>query len=1268
MKINTVTFSRFQNVVIIFALIVSLLSFAPQPQLKAVAPSPAYSVGQTGPGGGKIFYYSATGFNCGPTFTDRCNYLEVAPSTWNGASEVTVLLGNRTTDQEVVGVPKDSSAVFSENDIGLGYKNSIVFNSDSRALNNTGIKFVRNYRGGSLDDWYVPSSTELNILVYWSKGLSPDVNARSTSNAAILNGNFDTSYWYYSSSQTSGPSFYGHIQRFDTGAITTNQWSDASMRVRPIRAFAEPSNVATLSGLTLSSGTLSPGFATGTTSYTVSVLNDTSTVTVTPTRTQANATIQVRVNSEAFASVTSGSPSASLSLNTGSNTIDVKVTAQDGSTISTYTITVTRAAPLSNDATLSSLTISAGTLSPTFVSSTTSYTASVLNDTSTVTVTPTRTQANSTIQVRVNAGSYAAVTSGSASGSLSLNVGSNTINVLVTAQDGTTTATYTMTVTRAAANSSPTTPTFSTWGNVNKTYGDANFNIVAPIVTGSISGTFSYSSATQSVITLNGSTASIVGAGTSLITATFTPTDTNNYTTATTTMTITVAKATRTVTINSNSYRPKYFYSPRLRPQVSPALPLITASSSTGTGNIRFTGAVLNTCTTSRSGQVSAALNKFQEGSCKFYAILDGDANYEQASAEADFLILEAKTFTIIYTSNGATGTLAKASDNFTQGRTGITLPGSGTLSKPGYTFAGWSESGSSPVISDVYEPSQSLTLKAVWAPNQYTISYNSNGGDSTPTQSARTVGQTFRLADPITKQPVNLISYQFAGWKSNNSIFDSGETVTVGIVNLDYQAVWVQQYEVTYASNGGTLAGSDTEKDAECTGANNICTNNQAITLNSAPIRSGFIFAGWEDQGGNLVTDTDSTTSGVQTTVTSSRYIFTAQWTAVSYTITYVSTGSAAPTQSPKNIGQTFVVGAAVTKTNSEFAGWTDGISTYWPDSDYVVGTNNITLTAQWNTFYTVSYSAGSGIGTPPSDSNTYRTGDTSTVKLDPGLTKQGSTFNGWSDGTTTYQEGDVFVLGTSNITLTAQWLEVLANTKDPDQTSSISSITQGCPTDANAVVIKGSFLASITNIFVNGQVIDSSLWKQTATQVVITINPSGASALSIQIFNGQVPLLPLQSLTVISRCLVPAPIVTPTPTPTPKPAPSATATPKPTPSPTNTPQPSVEMVKVGTVYMASGSYSLNDATKKSLIAVAKKINASGAKTILVYGHSDSRGGVNNTVLSQNRAKAVAAYLRPLLTVKKISIGWYSSNKPVKTGTSAAALAQNRRVEIYTK
>jgi hypothetical protein len=104
------------------------------------------------------------------------------------------------------------------------------------------------------------------------------------------------------------------------------------------------SSNADLSALSISAGTLSPSFGSSTTAYTASVANAVSGVTVTPTRSDANATIQVQVNSGGYSTVTSGSPSASLPLNVGANPIDVKVTAQDGSTIKTYTITVTRAA------------------------------------------------------------------------------------------------------------------------------------------------------------------------------------------------------------------------------------------------------------------------------------------------------------------------------------------------------------------------------------------------------------------------------------------------------------------------------------------------------------------------------------------------------------------------------------------------------------------------------------------------------------------------------------------------------------------------------------------------------------------------------------------------------------------------------------------------------------------------------------------------------------------------------------------------------------
>lgn len=198
---------------------------------------------------------------------------------------------------------------------------------------------------------------------------------------------------------------------------------------------------ATLSGLSVSSGSLTPSFSSGTTSYTQSVTNGISSITVTPTASQTGASITVNGSP-----VGSGTASGSINLNVGSNTITIVVTASDSSTTKTYTITITRAAAVSStDATLSSLTISSGTLNPSFISGTTSYTDSVANNVSSVTVTPTVNESHATVTVNGTT-----VTSGVASGSISLSVGSNNISIIVTAQSGAT-KTYTISVTRAAA-------------------------------------------------------------------------------------------------------------------------------------------------------------------------------------------------------------------------------------------------------------------------------------------------------------------------------------------------------------------------------------------------------------------------------------------------------------------------------------------------------------------------------------------------------------------------------------------------------------------------------------------------------------------------------------------------------------------------------------------------------------------------------------------------------------------------------------------------
>jgi hypothetical protein len=128
--------------------------------------------------------------------------------------------------------------------------------------------------------------------------------------------------------------------------------------------------------------------------------------------------------------------------------------------------------------------------------------------------------------------------------------GSSVITATFTPNDTTNynSETTTMTVTVGKA-----VPTFSTWSGVSKNFGDSAFTVTAPSVTGSVPGSFSYSSATTSVISVSGSTLTVVGAGSSVITATFTPNDTTNYNSETTTMTVTVGKAVLSITASSHT-------------------------------------------------------------------------------------------------------------------------------------------------------------------------------------------------------------------------------------------------------------------------------------------------------------------------------------------------------------------------------------------------------------------------------------------------------------------------------------------------------------------------------------------------------------------------------------------------------------------------------------------------------------------------------------------------------------------------------------------
>ncbi|OYV06296.1 MAG: hypothetical protein CFE26_07060, partial [Verrucomicrobiales bacterium VVV1] len=163
----------------------------------------------------------------------------------------------------------------------------------------------------------------------------------------------------------------------------------------------------------------------------------------------------------------------------------------------------------SNNANLAALVTSVGTSSPAFDAATLSYFVTVPNGTSSITVTPTVAQANAT--VKVNGSSVA---SGSASSAIAIGVGTTVVNVVVTAQDGVTTKTYTLNIAPAGA-LTPQTITFAALSA--RTFGDSPFALTASASSGL---PVSYMSSNPAVATISGSTVTLVGAGSTNITAT----------------------------------------------------------------------------------------------------------------------------------------------------------------------------------------------------------------------------------------------------------------------------------------------------------------------------------------------------------------------------------------------------------------------------------------------------------------------------------------------------------------------------------------------------------------------------------------------------------------------------------------------------------------------------------------------------------------------------------------------------------------------------
>ena len=127
----------------------------------------------------------------------------------------------------------------------------------------------------------------------------------------------------------------------------------AMLAAHPPASAQTPGTDATLSGLALSEGRLSPAFASGTTAYTASVGYTVTRIAVVPSTTDANATVAYLDTSDmplTDANTVTGEQDVDLAV--GETVVKVQVTAEDTSTVQTYTVTITRTVEDSPDITV----------------------------------------------------------------------------------------------------------------------------------------------------------------------------------------------------------------------------------------------------------------------------------------------------------------------------------------------------------------------------------------------------------------------------------------------------------------------------------------------------------------------------------------------------------------------------------------------------------------------------------------------------------------------------------------------------------------------------------------------------------------------------------------------------------------------------------------------------------------------------------------------------------------------------------------------------
>ncbi|NLD92862.1 MAG: hypothetical protein GX639_09360 [Fibrobacter sp.] len=234
-----------------------------------------------------------------------------------------------------------------------------------------------------------------------------------------------------------------------------------------------------------------------------------------------------------------------------------------------------------------------------------------------------------------------------------------------------------------------------------------------------------------------------------------------------------------------------------------------------------------------------------------------------------------------------------------------------------------------------------------------------------------------------------------------------------------------IVKYGVTYNANANDVTGTVPTD-------NNKYVQGATVTVaTGTPARDGYTFAGWKIGGSGTLYN-----AGEQFPMGTGNVTLQAQWTLIpTYSVTYDGNGNdggTVPSDTRKYTQGASVTVASGTPTRDgyTFTGWKIGGSgtVYKAGDKFTMGTDNVTLQAQWDALptFSVTYDANGGSGDVPSHSKKFPA-NTNVTLLTGSLTKTAFVFDGWSRDKQ-YKANDVPVtsvtIGNADLVLYARWI----------------------------------------------------------------------------------------------------------------------------------------------------------------------------------------------------------------------------------------------------